>query len=657
MLQNLLLAQPQADDTDPNFENVTLLLSGDGTNGGQNNTFIDGSTNNFTITRNGNTTQGTFSPYGDRWSNYFDGGGDSIVTSSGSTSVGTGNMTMECWVFPLSTGDQIVFDGRSQSNSNKPTIGVINNQLAYQTSGTNRILAGSVPNNTWTHLCIVRNSGVVYAYVNGSQVGTYNDTSDYGTITRFMVGADDDGGSNAFFHGYVSNARFVTSAVYTSSFTPPTAPLTAISGTSLLTCQSNRFIDNSSNNFTITRNGDVSVQRFSPFSPSDAYSASVIGGSAYFDGAGDYLSTGSNAAFNFGTGDYTMECWIYAQSAPQYALILDTRISGNFSTNVAIFTNNSNIVFWAGSGSELVVGTLVLNQWMHLAVSRSSGTLRFFVNGTQTYSGSNTTNLTQGQFIAGVAWSITVPFSGYISDTRIVKGSAVYTANFTPPTAPLTAITNTSVLLNFTNASIIDNAMMADLETVGNAQISTSVKKYGTGSLAFDGTGDYLIAPNSPNMNMGNGNFTVEMWLYVPSLPSTFKRVLTIGNISIPTSDNEGILFEISNANKMGAAVFSGSTNYSVGDPNVLATNTWMHFAFVRNGSTLTLYRDGTSLGTSNIGTASMNFSNTYVTWIGRWPTNTGRDFNGYIDDLRITKGVARYTANFTPPSAPLPIK
>ena len=62
--------------SDPNFRNVTLLLHGDGTNGGQNNTFVDSSANAFTITRNGNTTQGSFSPYGSNWSNYFDGSSD-----------------------------------------------------------------------------------------------------------------------------------------------------------------------------------------------------------------------------------------------------------------------------------------------------------------------------------------------------------------------------------------------------------------------------------------------------------------------------------------------------------------------------------------------------------------------------------------------------
>jgi len=82
---------------DPQFNYVTMLLHGDGTNGGQNNTFVDSSTNNFSITRNGNTTQGSFSPYGTLWSNYFDGSSKLYRSMSGVT-VGTGQFTAEVWV-------------------------------------------------------------------------------------------------------------------------------------------------------------------------------------------------------------------------------------------------------------------------------------------------------------------------------------------------------------------------------------------------------------------------------------------------------------------------------------------------------------------------------------------------------------------------------
>jgi hypothetical protein len=85
------------------FNRVTLLLPGDGTNGAQNNTFLDSSTNNFTITRNGNTTQGTFSPFSQTgWSNYFDGSGDYLSMPTASSPIANEDFTIECWYYPIS---------------------------------------------------------------------------------------------------------------------------------------------------------------------------------------------------------------------------------------------------------------------------------------------------------------------------------------------------------------------------------------------------------------------------------------------------------------------------------------------------------------------------------------------------------------------------
>jgi len=105
--------------TDAQFNYVTMLLHGDGTNGAQNNTFLDSSTNNFTITRNGNTTQGSFSPYGDNWSNYFDGSTSYLsVPSSSALAFGTGDFTVEFWVnYASDSASYVFYDGRGTSVS------------------------------------------------------------------------------------------------------------------------------------------------------------------------------------------------------------------------------------------------------------------------------------------------------------------------------------------------------------------------------------------------------------------------------------------------------------------------------------------------------------------------------------------------------------
>ena len=352
--------------------------------------------------------------------------------------------------------------------------------------------------------------------------------------------------------------------------------------------------------------------------------------------------------------NFTIEFWSYLNSQSTF-VIYDPRTAEPQLVPV-IYTASGQLRFYANGTDAIIGSTLSALTWYHIALTRSGTSTKLFVNGTQsgsTYTDSN--NYIQTRPVIGVyPGNLTSYFNGYISSLRILKGTAQYTATFTPPTSPLTAITNTSLLLNITNASIIDSTAKNDLETVGDAQISTSVKKFGTGSLKFDGTGDYLKAPNNSNFQMGSGSFTIEMWLYTPSLPSAYKRVFGTTAPTISAATDEGINLEITNTNKMSGTCVVGSTYYSVTDTTDIPTSTWTHWALVRNGSTLTLYRDGTSVSTTSISGTS-NWSTTFDVYVGRWVGSSARDYNGYIDDLRITKGVARYTSNFTPPAAQLP--
>jgi hypothetical protein len=236
--------------------------------------------------------------------------------------------------------------------------------------------------------------------------------------------------------------------------------------------------------------------------------------------------------------------------------------------------------------------------------------------------------------------------SHYQCDVRFVKGTALYTgATLTIPTTPLTAVTNTSYLLNYTNAGILDNAMMNDLETVGNAQISTSVKKYGTGSLAFDGTGDWLYTPSKPILQLGSSNFTIECWVYLNSTSGAQRPISQSDN-------NYQFAFYIASGGGLTAYSFqsSGTQNFAI-SMGTLSINTWYHIACVRNGTTVTAYLNGTSTGTATLSGAIDDRSGGW-----RFGANyVGTDaLNGYIDDVRFTM-YPRYTANFTPPTSAFP--
>jgi hypothetical protein len=652
---------PTSGAIDPQFNYVTMLLHGDGTNGAQNNTFLDSSTNNFTITRNGNTTQGTFSPYGANWSNYFDGTGDYLdLSSNAAFSFGTGDFTVEMWLYHTSNSAQRIIGNYASSGNTEYDIEFAANGTVYFGSYlTYTQTSTAVSLNTWTHIAWVRASGVETFYINGVSAGTATRSLNFSSTTGPRIAGSKDLTTN-LYQGYISNVRLVKgTAVYTSGFTPPTAPLTAITNTSLLTCADNRFIDESTNNFTITKNGDVSVQRFSPFSPTSAYSTSVIGGSGYFDGSGDYLRVAYNSNLyptSSGT-DYTVECWVYPTAGTgglQFIL-------GTNNTTVADWTFTQDAGQWgftlSGVGGN--AGTVIANQWTHLAMTRNGSTVNGYVNGARVLTTTASTQSNNGLPVnIGMRNGSDRAFTGYITDVRIVNGTAVYTGtSYTVPTAPLTAVTNTQFLSNNTNAGILDNAMMNDLETVGNAQISTSVKKYGTGSIAFDATADRLVAASSPNIAFGTGDFTVEFWLNSNNVASANQRGV------IQTSDTSGGL---KTGYTTGIAIYQGG-NATGGPLNggltanvagtflgsssaVITTSTWYHIALVRSSGTSTIYVNGTSVGSAS---TTGNCSGQFICVGGYYDTTYLYD--GYIDDLRITKGYARYTSNFTAPTAAFP--
>lgn len=654
--------------TDPNFKQVTLLLHGDGTNGGQNNTFIDGSTNNFTITRNGNVAQGTFSPYSQpdgRWSNYFDSNGDYLTLVYTTALQFTADFTIECWVYPVSrvtsfpcivnnyssfttNGGFAIFAGHNSANTLKYNVAFNGTFPAIES--TNNIIY-----NAWSHLALVRSGSTITLYVNGTSEGTATSSATVtGTANNWWIGAAGDSVTTSYFHGYISNLRALKgTAQYTSTFTPPTSPLTAITNTSLLTCQSNWFKDNSSNAFGITKNGNTAVAPFSSFAPTDAYVASTNGGSAEFFANPDYLVATSSTAFDIGTSDFTIEAWIYLKSLMSgYAMIAGTDGVNNYfavsTTDVIMFNNTSEI-----RGAA----TISLNQWNHIVWQVSGGNAQMYCNGTRVYNaayGSFTTSQTAMSVGRSLFYSNYYTY-GCISNLRVVIGSAVYSGTtITVPTAPLTAVTNTKLLLNCINGAVVDNAAKNDIETVGNAQVSTTQAKFGTGSLYFDGTGDYLVTNTSPFIPMhsiNSGQFTVEFWMY------------RAGNGAGGSTDYDAIIGSNSGASSVWGVYIQRSTNkigFFVGGTLYLTSSTvsnssWTHVAVTRDSANeLEIFINGTSGYSATITGTSTLVNPLYIGWDG---VTSNYLYYGYIDDLRITQGVARYTANFTPPTRAFPDK
>jgi hypothetical protein len=684
---------------DPYFNLTTLMLSGNqpsGVTDTNNNVFKDSSTNNFSITRNGNTTQGTFSPFSQTgWSNFFDGTADYLTAAGANLALGTGDFTIEFWfyanAYSITTDSSTMFDSRSGGNTTGFQIGPVFNATDKLTVGQNTspIITASTtyPLNTWVHCAVVRSSGTIVLYQNGVNVGSVANTTNNSTTTNYIGGGVwQPTAAGATFNGYLSNLRISNTARYTSGFTPPTSAFTTDANTRLLACQSNRFADSSSNGYTITPFGTPSVQAFSPFAPTAAYSAATVGGSGYFDGTGDYLTIPSNTAFEFGSGDFTMEFSIYGTTSVTSKTFLQygqaavtgwTQISWGFGTDASNFpflevsngVNNPQFTITSNTA-------LRLNEWNHLAVVRSGTDFRIYLNGVSVASTTSSFSLfapggTVFFWIARAHDNATPrDTSGYISNLRVVKGAAVYTGAFTPPRAPLAtsgaasasayssttnvntsfAASATSLLCNFTNAGVVDSTGDNVLETVGNAQISTAQSKFGGSSMYFDGTGDYLRVPYSKQWALG-GDFTIEFWINYSAKGSSYPGIVCCANSNIASAPTAGwaVVFFANTSN----LYFETQGGFGIQSSTGISTNTWTHCAVVRSGSTVTMYINGTSVGSGTSSTTFDSTSDPLLVGINRGFADT---ITGYIDDLRIAR-FARYTANFVPPTSALQLQ
>jgi hypothetical protein len=439
--------------------------------------------------------------------------------------------------------------------------------------------------------------------------------------------------------------QLVSAGVAPPSGDPDWANVSLLMNTTSNNNQTNdTFLDSSTNNFTITGAGKPAQGTFTPFTlaPSTSYSTSVNGGSGYFNGSGDRLTTPitGQPAFAFGTGDFTIEFWAYRTGAGGGDRhIIDANNGANYlirwnaAGNLQFFANASLVVSYAFPFS--------LSTWYHVAVVRNGSTCTMYVNGTSVASNTNTSNIAaSGTLFIGGQPAASDWYQGYMSSVRLVKGTAVYTGNFTPSTTPLTAISGTSFLLNFTNGNIFDGTTKNNLNTLGDAKVSTTQSKFAPTSVVFDGTGDYLTAPSNTAFAYGTGDFTWEAWVYM-NTTSGNQYILDHGLESGTLTYNGGLRY-YNPTTGIGSALYTTAPTLTAG--------TWNHIAVARQSGTTRLFLNGTLVAS---GADSNNFASAAIS-IAQYGGG-GLYYNGYIQDLRLTKGVARYTANFTPPTAPFP--
>lgn len=685
------------------FPVTTTLIPGNGTNGATNSAFVDSGTANsgsgWPVTTGGNATQGTASPFSvpsGRWSCYFNSEiintPAAIKTAMGTTGLAGKKFTMECFIYPqlFTTGksglapifgqyEAVAANGRWFFGYSAISTTLARLSFTYTTGTGSEVTAlastSTIPVSQWSHVAVTIDattaaSTTISFFVNGSLVST-STGNNMSTQTSYYanpgIGFINDSGSYNRFVGYISNLRIIYGTlVYTGNYTVPRNPLTVEYNTVLLTCQRSSIIDASPNALTLT-NGNSTVVPFGPFLTPYPYSPGLNSGSMGFDGVGDYVSIPDNAALELGSNDFCFECLFLTNNVVGTATLIQKR-SGTAVAPIIVWRSTSSIQVYLGSVTQgdivngVSLGTVQTGQWYHVSVYRIGTTVYGSLNGIITTLKTGTSlsvlNNTDPYTIGANGNGTSEPWAGLISNVRLVIGDSVYTSTSAPiPTKPLLNITNTKFLLLGTNAGAIDNTSNLVLGTI-NTSISNTQSKYGNGSIFFNGTNAYITVRQArvtaANILPVLGDMTTEVFIR-PTAFTALQVVLFIsGNgsgyaaVRLDIAATTGIpTVYISSTGAAWAATLTSSTALTAGN--------WAHIAVVRNAGTFTLYLNGVSVATSTavaISTALLAAATTYIST----PNAASSFFNGYMYGLRISN-VARYTANFTPPTGPYPIQ
>ena len=657
-----------------NSKYTTALITAVDTS--DNNNITDASSSNHTVTANGNATAGTFGPYRHGgYSTYFDGSGDYYTIPNG-LDLGTSDFTFEFWIWPDEdmTGVAKTFINTEYSGGGLGWSFTTATYAGYNGLTFGYGLYGSYttgryvdnywpPRNEWTHLVAQRRNSTIEIYVNGvsQTLTTFNQNATFSDSTNFTSSMN----LRTFFSGvkaYVSDLRLVSgSFVYDGNFTPSTDNITAVTDTILLTNQQQfpYFVDNSPNAYEITTYGNTTIKPVGKYDYSP-YSASNDGGSVYFDGTGtSYLeaSLGNDGVF---TGDFTFECWFNtATTTKSYQAILYQ--SGGSSApgiwGIDLGTGEKFRFFYGTSVSNYANNasgvTISPNKWYHAAVVRSGTTVTMYLNGTSvsTFTNSETSGSSSwGTTVGRNKYSSSRDFQGYIADVRLTNGTAVYTANFTPPTSPLSS-SGAIFHVKGTGASIIDKAQSTNLvlPNSGVTGSTTQVKFASTKSMYFDGTSSAGV-PIGTNLFLDtlNTEYTLEMWYY-PTQTGTNSFLMTS---YISSSTGRWMLYQQGTDSRIR---FFGNLN---GTREVftaaVSANNWYHVAVVRKSNGyISIFLNGaeTELAVDLNGYATVLDR---PVLLGSGDTFSTSGCQGYIQDVRITRGLARYTSNFTPPTSEL---
>ena len=414
--------------------------------------------------------------------------------------------------------------------------------------------------------------------------------------------------------------------------------------------------------------GDPTSSTDNPFGTGNGHSVDFDGNDALRIAGG-----------SIGTGDWTIEFWVKSSS---YGLerMVSAKQDSYSSERTNLRSYNGQWEFYAGDHpAQSYSGTSIsTNTWVHAAVVRDGTTISYYAAGsrldTDTIDAAATTTLTEVDVAHGYGSEY---FTGKISNVRVSNTARYSGTSYTTPSAAFTSDANTLLLAAHTsNVSTVEGTwssgsmpgtalpgedpfaanlvlaisgkngfqdVSADIKGSGtnkavtaNGDATTSSSEgryYGGGSLSLDGSGDYFTIPNSSDFAFGTGDYTVEFWIKTTDTAFNILDIDTGGGWSTVVVNNNAPLFW--QTNRANSNLYAINTNSDLIDGN------WHHVAYVRKDGVHTPFLDGKPIGNAG----GYLDATDYTTSSGNLQIGRGAngDLNGYLQDIRIYKGVAKY--------------
>ena len=579
----------------------------------------------------------------------FDGTGDYLSipkTSFQMLHKLTSSWTVEGYVFKTADAQGTIFDTGGSSSATIGTAVYINTggdlrlrvRQALSGAVVSQNFPGTVALNRWQHIAISYDGTSIRVFVEGKIIGTisYNTQSSTDSTQNFSIGVYDagsGGGLGGYFTGFISNLRVIDgTALYTSNFTVPTEALTNVTNTTLLCCNSSTSATASIvTPGTITANGDVFATR------------NELTGSISLAVPGISTSTGINTVTN-GHFDSNVNNW--------------TAVDATLTWNAGRIQTNRT----GGSGYT-----------GYQAITVESGR-RYTLSGVIDSTGTgNRQDIRILDNLASSGGSIILSVSG--TDNEVVQNSGSFTASQTTYYVYFVSDnTGTGFFDNIVvkqedaprdySADIKGSGSNKTVTALGSAGVGYELGGYYDSAVSTSGGANRLTFPAGSDFAYGTGDFTVEGWGYPTgghdgAYAATYFYSQAVGgqnyfviNFGTDTGAATGDI-----AFTMGTGGAGGGGGCVISATGIVPRNQWSHIAVVRDGTTVTLYLNGVAVGTATGVTFDAN-DTTFVPTLGAYTHTSGSNFfyNGYIQDFRIYKGVAKYKGGFDVPKPYTPV-